>query len=215
MQIVKIYLVSTVFLLLSFVFVSGCAVIKKQSPPLNEVNLTQTRSGENSAIIYKLTSPPQNLVGTVVTQLIDISFANKQQQFIAQIEYSENKIALVGISTAGIPLFDVIWRSDAPIALNQYIPLPGLNIDFIIADIQWTHWPTKQLASSVVGENISINEIQQSKDSVKPELAIWQRSLLQNQQVILDVSDFGQYVILEHKLRNYTIKITPLNKDKN
>lgn len=213
MQIVKLYAAYIVFFLLSALFLSGCAVIKQQNVKPNEVNLTQTNSGGNTAIIYTLTSPPENLLEMNNTQLIEVNFAGKQQRFIAQIEYSENKIALVGISTTGIPLFDVIWRSDAAIEFNQYVPLPELDIEFILADIQWTHWPIEQIESSIVGENISIAEIHFPVNIDKPAGLIEQRRLLQNQQVILEVSNFGQYFTLVHKLRNYTIKITPLNKD--
>jgi hypothetical protein len=202
-----------VFLLLNFVLVSGCTMTKHQKLPVNNVNLTQAGNGEFSPVIYQLTLPPENLVDTVTTQLIEINFSGKQQQFIAQIEYSKDQIALVGISTTGLPLFDVIWRNDKPIALNQYIPLPDLNIEFIIADIQWTHWPLKQLESSVVGDEVSIIEKYLPENLETSVSILWQRKLLQNQKVILEVNDFGKYFTLTHKLRNYTIKITPLNKD--
>jgi len=213
MRIIKPHLTFTVFLWLSFALLSGCAVIKHQDFPVNSVNLTAVDTGEFTPVMYTLTLPPAKLVGTVSTQLIEVNFSGKQQQFIAQTEYSENQIALVGISTTGMPLFDVIWRSDTPITLNQYIPLPELDIEFIIADIQWTHWPLKQLEHSVVGDNIRIVEQKFPNNDAAPKVVLWQRRLLQNGQVILEVNNFGEYFTLEHKLRNYTIKITPLNKD--
>jgi len=96
--------------------------------------------------------------------------------------------------------------------LNQYIPLPELDIEFIIADIQWTHWPLKQLEHSVVGNNIRVVEQHLGKNSETVD-SVWQRRLLENEQIILEVNNYGEYFTLEHKLRNYTIKITPLNKD--
>jgi hypothetical protein len=213
MRIIKRYLTFIVFLWLNVALLSSCAVKKYQESPLNKVNLTTEGSGVLSPVIYSLTLPPANLVGTVSTQLIEVNFSGKQQQFIAQIEYSENQIALVGISTTGIPLFDVIWRTDTPIALNQYIPLPDLDIEFIIADIQWTHWPLKQIEHSVVGDNISIVEKDFPMNSEASATVLWQRRLLQKEQVIVEVNDFGKFFTLEHKLRNYTIKITPLDKD--
>jgi len=192
---------------------SGCAVTKQPKVPVNNVNLTQAGKGEFAAVMYTLTLPPAKLIGVASTQLISVNFAGKQQQFIAQVEYSEDQIALVGISTTGLPLFDVIWRSDAPIILNEYIPLPDLDIEYIIADIQWTHWPLKQLEQSVVGDNIRIVEQKFPNNDAAPKVVLWQRRLLQNEQVILEVNNFGEYFTLEHKLRNYTIKITPLNKD--
>jgi hypothetical protein len=213
MRIIKPHLTFSVFLWLSFALLSGCAVTKHQDFPVNSVNLTAVDNGDVSAVMYTLTLPPAKLVGTASTQLIEANFSGKQQQFIAQIEYSENQIALVGVSTTGIPLFDVIWRSDTPIALNQYIPLPDLDIEFIIADIQWTHWELKQLEHSVIGDNISIVEKDFPKNSEVAAAVLWQRRLLQNEQVIIEVNNFGEYFTLEHKLRNYTIKITPLKKD--
>lgn len=213
MRIIKNNLTFIAFLWFHLSLLSGCAVTKHQVFPVNSVNLTAVDHGNVSPIMYTLTLPPANLVGTVSTQLIEANFSGNQQQFIAQIEYSKNKIALVGVSTSGLPLFDVIWRNDTPIALNQYVPLPDLNVEFIIADIQWTHWPLKQLEQSVVGDNISIIEKDISINSKVPLAVLWQRRLLQDDSVILEVNNFGGYFTLEHKLRNYIIKITPLNKD--
>jgi hypothetical protein len=209
----KFHLACYQFLLLSFLLLSGCAVTQNKEHLSNEVNMTQSSNGEFSAVAYTLTSPPDKLVGTVTTQLIELDFAGEKLQFIAQIEYSENQIALVGVSTTGIPLFDVIWRNNTPITLNQYIPLPELDVQFIIADIQWAHWPLKKLERSVVGDNINIVEKDFLMQGEAPVSVLWQRRLLQNQQVILEVNDFGPYFILEHKLRHYTVKITDLNKD--
>lgn len=213
MRIVKSHLALTVFLWINFIVLNGCAVKKHQYLPVNTVNLAQVGNAEISPIMYALTLPPTSLVGTVATQLIEVNFSGKKHQFIAQIEYNDNQIALVGISTTGIPLFDVIWRSDTPIVLNQYTPLPDLDIEFIIADIQWTHWPLKQLEHSVVGDNIRIIEKGFPKNSKALTSRLWQRRLLQKEQVIVEVNNFGEYFTLEHKLRNYTIKITPINKD--
>jgi hypothetical protein len=178
------------------------------------VNLTLVENGKLLPINYTLTLPPDHLVGTVTTQLIEANFADKNQQFIAQIEYSKDQIAIVGVSTTGIPLFEVVWRNDAPIILNKYVPLPELKVEFIIADIQWTHWSMEQLKSSVVGDNISIVEKDFPETLDDTGLILRQRQLLQNNQVILEVNKFENYFQLEHKLRNYSIKITPLNKDK-
>jgi len=212
MQIVKYYFIGCACLLFNLALLSGCAVTQQTKVPVNTVNLTQVAAGENSPVMYTLTLPPHTLIGTASTQLIEVDFAGNQQQFIAQVEYSEDQIVLVGISTTGIPLFDVIWRNDAPIILNQYIPLPELDIEFIIADIQWTHWPLKQLEHSVVGNNIRVVEQHLGKNSETVD-SVWQRRLLENEQIILEVNNYGEYFTLEHKLRNYTIKITPLNKD--
>ncbi len=211
MQIVKYYFIGCACLF-NFALFSGCAVIQQTKVPVNTVNLTQAAAGENSPVLYTLTLPPYTLIGTASTQLIEVDFVGKKQEFIAQVEYSEDQIALVGISTTGLPLFDVIWRNDAPITLNQYIPLPELDIEFIIADIQWTHWPLKQLEHSVVGNNIRVVEQHVGKNNETVDL-VWQRRLLQNEQIILEVNNYGEHFTLEHKLRNYTIKITPLNKD--
>ncbi len=211
MRIINYHFIFCVFLLLNFVLLSGCAVNKQSKVPVNNVNLTEVGKGELAPVMYTLTLPPVKLIGTASTQLIAVNFAGKKQQFIAQVEYSKDQIALVGISTTGLPLFDVIWRNDSPIIFNEYIPLPDLDIEFIIADIQWTHWPLKQLEQSIVGDNIRIIEQEFPTDNAAS--VVWQRRLLQNEQVILEVNNFDEYFTLEHKLRNYTIKITPLNKD--
>jgi len=211
MRIINYHFIFCVFLLLNFVLLSSCAVNKQSKVPENNVNLTEVGKGELAPVMYTLTLPPAKLIGTASTQLIAVNIAGKKQQFIAQVEYSKDQIALVGISTTGLPLFDVIWRNDSSIILNEYIPLPDLDIEFIIADIQWAHWPLKQLEQSIVGDNIRIIEQEFPTDNAAS--VVWQRRLLQNEQVILEVNNFDEYFTLEHKLRNYTIKITPLNKD--
>lgn len=214
MPIIKFPLIRYIFILLNVVLLNGCTSIIKTKSPVVNVNLTLVENGKLLPINYTLTLPPDHLVGTVTTQLIEANFANKNQQFIAQIEYSKDQIAIVGVSTTGIPLFEVVWRNDAPILLNKYVPLPELKVEFIIADIQWTHWSMEQLKSSVVGDNISIVEKDFPETLDDTGLILRQRQLLQNNQVILEVNKFENYFQLEHKLRNYSIKITPLNKDK-
>lgn len=212
MQLVNFYRICCT-LLATIVLLSGCSISSSYESPLNEIKLTDTENGSFSSVIYTLTKPPKALIGTDSTQLIAVDFSGQQQQFIAQLEFSDNQIALVGISTTGIPLFDVVWRSDESIVLNQYIPIPELNVEFVIADIQWTHWPINQLKSAVVGDNIRVEEAPFASNSKTPPQGLWQRRLLQNNVVILEVNNYGNYYILENKLRNYTIKITNLNKE--
>ena len=214
MPIIKFPLTFYIVVLLNVVLLNGCTSIIKTESPVVSVNLSLAENGKVLPINYTLTLPPEHLVGKVTTQLIEVNFAGKNQQFIAQIEYSKDQIALVGVSTTGIPLFDMVWRSDAPIILNEYVPLPNLKVEFIIADIQWTHWPLEQLKSSAVGDNISIVEKNVPETLADTGLILWKRQLLQNNQIILEVNKFENYFQLEHKLRNYSIKITPLNKDK-
>ena len=183
MPIIKFPLIRYIFVLLNVVLLNGCTSIIKTKSPVVNVNLTLVENGKLLPINYTLTLPPDHLVGTVTTQLIEANFANKNQQFIAQIEYSKDQIAIVGVSTTGIPLFEVVWRNDAPILLNKYVPLPELKVEFIIADIQWTHWSMEQLKSSVVGDNISIVEKDFPETLDDTGLILRQRQLLQNNQV--------------------------------
>ena len=158
-------------------------------------------------ISYRLTPPPPPLIATSFSQLVEIDYSGKKQRFIAQVEYREQEIAVVAVSTSGVPLFDFTWHHGQTVLVNQYVPLPGLDINYIIADMQWIHWPIATLKQSLVGKDITITEHYQEQSDD------WQRMLIQGKRIIYKIIKTKNSYQLEHSQRNYRIKITDLSTE--
>ncbi|SGY88004.1 Putative orphan protein [Moritella viscosa] len=158
-------------------------------------------------VTLQLTAPPEVLQMQAKTQLIEAQFNGETQSLLAQVEFTETQIKLVAMTPSGIPLFDVLWSVNDEAVINQYVPVPGLDISYVIADLQWVNWPLAQLQSATNGsfrEEFSNHEGQTSTD--------WTRILTQNGLVILTVEKFDNRYILKHLLRDYQITITELSK---
>lgn len=188
-------------ILLSFLF-TGCATVPIDTSLDNTVMLSDSLS-------YTLTPPPITHIAKTQSQLVEITYGQEQKRFIAQIEYGQNEIAMAAISVEGLPFFDFIWRLNSPMKINQYIPLPNINIKNIIADIQLCHWPIAQLTSSFYGENVKLSQ----QDKVDDAALIWQRTIKQKNQLILKIDKSVNGFELTHVLHGYHIKLTELNQE--
>lgn len=212
--------------LIAALTITGCASLKQEE----HVSLSE-------GLTYKLTPPPKDLVGKSQTHLLEFEY-NKQnsaqrslqqssnapikhkRRLIAQVEYGVDSISLAAMSSAGLPLFDFSWHIGKPIKVNQYVPLPNLNINHVIADLQWINWPIGILRSSVTSSAGSgIGSLSQDDVSViqidkEPSLQKnWLRTVKHNGKLILTVEKHKNDYQLQHIIRNYTIKVTNLGKD--
>ncbi|NQZ51300.1 MAG: DUF3261 domain-containing protein [Moritella sp.] len=158
-------------------------------------------------VTLQLTAPPAALQMQTKTQLIEAQFDGKTQSLLAQVEFTETEIKLVAMTPSGIPLFDVLWSVTDEAVIHQYVPVPGLDISYVIADLQWVNWPLAQLQSATNG---SFKEA--FSNSTGQTATDWTRTLTQNGQVILTVEKFDNRYILKHLLRDYQITITALSK---
>jgi hypothetical protein len=162
---------------------------------------------ENLALM--LTAPPAEKIATVDSHLVEITSKGKKHQFIAQVEYHANEIAMAAISPSGLPLFDFTWFSDKTTEVNQYVPLPNIDIRFIIADIQLCNWPLSVLRTAIIGSNVSIKQ----HLAIETKNVIWQRAIMQNNQVIIKINKFENGYELENLIRGYQIRLTNLERD--
>jgi hypothetical protein len=160
-----------------------------------------------SGVSLQLTAPPEALQMQTKTQLIEAQFDGDVHSLLAQVEFTESQIKLVAMTPSGIPLFDVLWSVTDEAVINQYVPVPGLDISYVIADLQWVSWPLAQLQSATNG---SFKE--EFKNSAGQTSEDWTRTLTQDGQVILTVEKFDNRYILKHLLRDYQITITELSK---
>ncbi|SQD76651.1 DUF3261 domain-containing protein [Moritella yayanosii] len=158
-------------------------------------------------VTLQLTAPPTALQMQAKTQLIEAEFNGEIHSLLAQVEFTDTQIKLVAMTPSGIPLFDVLWSVTDEAVINQYVPVPGLDISYVIADLQWVNWPFAQLQSATNG---SFKE--EFGKSTGQTATDWTRTLTQNGQVILTVEKFDNRYILKHLLRDYQITITELTK---
>ncbi|GIC76892.1 hypothetical protein FMO001_16190 [Moritella sp. F1] len=158
-------------------------------------------------VTLQLTAPPKALQMQGKTQLIEAEFDGDTQSLLAQVEFTETQIKLVAMTPSGIPLFDVLWSVEDDAVINQYVPVPGLDISYVIADLQWVNWPFSQLQLATNG-----TFTQAFNHHVGQGRADWTRTLSQDGQVILTVDKFDNRYILKHLLRDYQITITELSR---
>lgn len=165
-------------------------------------------------ITYTITAPPDALVSTTHTHLIEASFDGKQQRFIAQIEFKSQQISLAGMSVTGVPLFDFTWQNGQVVDSNQYVPLPGLDLHYLIADMQWIIWPIESLIASTDGEHISVTQSNLASTQEDGLDNDWIRMVKYKNKNVLNIRKMANQYTLQHTLRNYEIKITDVSKDK-
>lgn len=158
-------------------------------------------------VTLQLTAPPAALQMQAKTQLIEAQFDGKTQSLLAQVEFTATQIKLVAMTPSGIPLFDVLWSVTDDAVIHQYVPVPGLDISYVIADLQWVNWPFAQLQSATNGVFTET-----FNHSVGQTATDWTRTLSQDGQVILTVEKFDNRYVLQHLLRDYQITITELSK---
>ena len=162
-------------------------------------------------VILQLTAPPKTLQMQEKTQLIEAQFDGEIQSLLAQVEFTESQIKLVAMTPSGIPLFDVLWSVADDAVINQYVPVPGLDISYVIADLQWVNWPFAQLQQATNGVFTETFK-SGTQNGTGLSTADWTRTLTQDDQVILTVEKFDNRYILKHLLRDYQITITELSK---
>jgi hypothetical protein len=167
---------------------------------------TQRHVQLSDNVRFTLSSPPAELIGVIHTHLIDVQFNNETKSLIAQVEYAKNKISIAAMSVSGVPLFDLIWFDNKTSEITQYVPLPGVDLNYIVADLQWVNWPLKQLKASLVSDAAFVMHTAVLKSD-------WQRKLMYQDILIMHIEKKSKQYFLHHKLRDYQITITDLSED--
>lgn len=158
---------------------------------------------------FMLTAPPANKIAKVDNHVVDISTEDQSHLFIAQVEYRRNEIAMAAISPQGLPLFDFVWFSDKTTEVNQYVPMPSIDIGFIIADIQLCNWPLDTLQTSMLGTQVDISQ----SPVLHEKSVVWQRTIKENNKVIIKIEKRDDGYELENIIRGYRIRLTNIEKE--
>ena len=158
---------------------------------------------------FILTAPPANKIATVDSHLVTITSKEQTHQFIAQVEYRRDEIAMAAVSPQGLPLFDFVWFSYKATEMNQYVPLPSVDIAFIIADIQLCNWPLEILKTAMLGHNVDVKQT----PVLHENSIIWQRIITQNNRDIIKIEKRDDGYELENFIRGYRIRLTNLERE--
>ncbi len=192
------YLTQKLLLLLLAYFIAGCSAL----PDDKALYLTKSMG-------LVLTVPPTEKVGSIDSHLVEITTKGESHRFIAQVEYRSNEIAMAAVSPSGVPLFDFTWFSNKTTEINQYVSLPFVDIRFIIADMQLCHWPINIIQSSLLGSNVRAVQVEDTND----KKAVWQRTIWDNDQIIIKIDKLKGSYQLENVMRDYSIRLVNLNKE--
>jgi len=177
-----------------FTMLAGCV----SSPTVKHVPVAP-------GIFYKLTLPPAELQKASLTQLVEMKIDANSHSLIAQVEFFSDKIVLAAMSVEGMPLFDVSWYPQQKATINQYVPMPNIDINYVISDIQWAHWPIEILRESFTGEGVEVS--QESKENGN-----WVRIVESANGVIFSVEKNMQAFQINHLTRHYQVNITNLSR---
>jgi len=136
--------VRIVFFLMAAV-ISGCSSFSKVG--LNQVIIAD-------GVKFQLSAPNQSLVGQTKRQLLTLNYKEESHQLVAQLEFTEHGVILVGLSAQGLPLFEIVFVEGKALQQKQYIEFEMLPLATIISDIQLVYWPLKQLDTSLSGAEV-------------------------------------------------------------
>lgn len=153
-----------------------------------------------------LTPPPNDKIATTQSHLVAISLDKQQHQFIAQVEYTQDKLVMVGVSPQGLPLFDFTWQYPTLLKVNQYLPLPNFDVSYVVADMQLCHWPLAVLRSAIEGKNITIEQ----KEVAGDEALIWRRIIKKDGQNLIIIEKGINGYHLNNLQRKYQVNLTNL-----
>lgn len=184
------------FYLLMISLVTACVSV----PENNVINFSDN-------VTFSLMPPSLEMINTTSSHLIEISYLNDKHRFIAQVEYASDEIVLAAISAEGVPLFDFIWRNGGVINMNQYVPLPNIDIGYVIADMQLCHWALAQIKKSLKGQHVEIKQIPLDRPG------LWKRSVYDQGKLMIEVVKTTNGYSLKNMIKNYHISLTDLHKE--
>lgn len=162
-------------------------------------------------VCFELLNTPDELVGQSNANVLEIRYhsadksdglaTTEQKTLIVQSQYQPNKIDLVAITPAGIPLFELAYSNKQPIKVTSYIKVDGLSPAYVLADMQLTHWPLAALNQGITG---AILRESHTESEVVRELVSAAK------KTIIRIRYFKDKIVFAHLERNYQLTITPV-----
>jgi len=195
------YIYTLVFFVL--LITSGCTSLQPEKIPPEKAPASSTKILINKNLNFLLLPAFAIKKPLSLTQTVQIKYADKQYDFIAQIEIADHSFKMVGLTNMGIKLFSIISTE------NYYdfkkSPLLGdeINLTYLLADLQLTYWPLNQLNKQLQLNNALIETRSQ------------QRLILHRDKPIIDIQfsntdHWNTNITFTHLQRNYSVTINTL-----
>jgi hypothetical protein len=182
------WLVST--LVVITLLLSACTSTQELTPESNKVSIAANAQ-------LQLSAPPKALVGTSLTQIMDIQVNDEQHTLLIQTDFTATGIYLVAISPSGIPVVTITFATNAPLVMQQYVPGQQINPANIIADLQLAMWPMSDLNHYLEGDNVSLRQVNSNE-----------RLLVVADKTVMRISKDTAKTHIEHSERGYQITLS-------
>lgn len=146
---------------------------------------------------YQLQAVPKVLQGTGHVAQILVESERGTEQLLAQIELIEQQIKMVGLSTEGVTLFELIW-SQGNLSVNSNILAKDIPAVEILTYFQLSTWPNSAIEKGLSGLKLHQNKQQHTLEFTAEN------------ELIFNIVKFENQSILTHFKDNYSVKITVL-----
>ena len=152
---------------------------------------------------YQLQAVPINLQGLTTLQQLIVTTSTEQHQLLLQTELFDNQIKMVGLSPAGLVLFELNWVKGASLELSSNIPMKDLYPELMLAYYQLSNWPAKDVVKGLVGMRLLISSQSHEK-----------REFYRGKQQVFTVEHHFHSTKLVHQQDRYQIEILTLEQRK-
>ncbi|MDN4502139.1 DUF3261 domain-containing protein [Alteromonadaceae bacterium BrNp21-10] len=137
---------------LSVLLLHACASV---TPPSDTIPL-------NDVSQYRLQTVPATLQGTARLERLSIHTPTDKKELLIQIEMYTSHIEFVGLSSAGLVLFEMSWQANSGYQVSMKVPTDNLNPALLLAYFQLANWPPALIKKGLTGLTL-IQEKEHSK----------------------------------------------------
>lgn len=147
---------------------------------------------------YQLSPPPASMVGQGFLTLVKGRHQQNDYELLIQVELHADSMVMVGTTTTGMSLFEVVWHQHQPAQLQQSMLAKDIEVNYLLADFQLVHWP--------------LALINQQLRNATVEGAADQRLIQHQQQKIIEIDYQPTIINFTHHLRDYQLTLTILQQ---
>lgn len=138
----------SLLLLCTLALISACA------SQLNNVHSVQL----DDNITYVLQPIPKALVNTGILASFTVNQQGKEEQLLMQVEMSQTRLLLSGMTVEGLSLFSLDWQSSlGTLSVDKKIAIEPQRI---LAELQLALWPESLIAKGLKQGEFSVNKEQ-------------------------------------------------------
>ncbi len=123
------------FSIILILLLSGCSNTKLVN---NQFMLTDD-------LTFTLLQPSSFGKELSLTQLVEYQYEDSRRELLIQSEITSEKMILVGLTTSGTRLFNILFDGDTITGEGYHLLSNNVQIQYMLADIQLALWPIKKI----------------------------------------------------------------------